>query len=300
MVGVNSNLVKDVSRSFYLTLRLLPKQVRGVISLGYLLARASDTIADTASLPVILRVKCLTMFHESVKRGEVSSDLQALVTDHFSTLPHDGERVLMASLRETIECLKPLSGEERRAIEEVIQIIISGQLWDLQYFQERGELTHVVEGHQLEEYTYKVAGCVGEFWTEVLSFHGLILEEDKEELLVLGRNYGMGLQLTNIIRDIPEDYASGRVYIPQSGQSLESVIQSSEKWLTPAQDYLNDGIEYAQKLPKGILRTATILPAKLGLKTLRLLTESSLEERKRKVKISRATVFRELLKGFLS
>ena len=41
------NLLKTTSRSFYPTLKYLPKKVRGQIGLLYLLARVADTIADS-------------------------------------------------------------------------------------------------------------------------------------------------------------------------------------------------------------------------------------------------------------
>ena len=41
------NLLKNTSRSFYPTLKYLPKKVRGQIGLLYLLARVADTIADS-------------------------------------------------------------------------------------------------------------------------------------------------------------------------------------------------------------------------------------------------------------
>ena len=40
-------ILRDVSRAFYLTLRVLPGEVRQSIGLFYLLARTTDTIADT-------------------------------------------------------------------------------------------------------------------------------------------------------------------------------------------------------------------------------------------------------------
>ncbi|MFZ0709478.1 MAG: squalene/phytoene synthase family protein [Terrimicrobiaceae bacterium] len=42
-------LLKGVSRSFYLTLRILPAPVRESIALAYLVARLSDTLADGAA-----------------------------------------------------------------------------------------------------------------------------------------------------------------------------------------------------------------------------------------------------------
>ena len=44
---LNYALLQSVSRSFYLTLRILPAAVRPQIGLAYLLARTTDTIADT-------------------------------------------------------------------------------------------------------------------------------------------------------------------------------------------------------------------------------------------------------------
>ena len=42
-----TSLLKEVSRSFYLTMRVLPSAIRPQIGLAYLLARTTDTIADT-------------------------------------------------------------------------------------------------------------------------------------------------------------------------------------------------------------------------------------------------------------
>jgi farnesyl-diphosphate farnesyltransferase len=47
-----TDLLKATSRSFYLTLRVLPAAVRPQISLAYLLARTTDTIADTEIVPL--------------------------------------------------------------------------------------------------------------------------------------------------------------------------------------------------------------------------------------------------------
>ena len=40
-------LLKGTSRSFYLSLKVLPKKIRKQIGLGYILPRLSDTIADS-------------------------------------------------------------------------------------------------------------------------------------------------------------------------------------------------------------------------------------------------------------
>ena len=45
------DVLRRVSRSFYLSLRILPGSLREPIGLAYLLARAADTVADTRVLP---------------------------------------------------------------------------------------------------------------------------------------------------------------------------------------------------------------------------------------------------------
>ena len=61
---IPAGLLRGVSRSFYLTIRVLPRPVRGPIQLAYLLARAADTIADTGTLPSDVRLEHLTGFRE--------------------------------------------------------------------------------------------------------------------------------------------------------------------------------------------------------------------------------------------
>src|SRR5256886_16708799 len=56
---LRGRVLRSVSRSFYLSLRILPAGLREPLSLAYLLARATDTIADTPEPPVALRTEAL-------------------------------------------------------------------------------------------------------------------------------------------------------------------------------------------------------------------------------------------------
>src|SRR6185436_7532720 len=59
-----TSLLEQVSRSFYKTLWVLPRSVRQQISLAYLLARITDTIADTELLPLEQRLNALRQFRD--------------------------------------------------------------------------------------------------------------------------------------------------------------------------------------------------------------------------------------------
>src|SRR5213594_2028357 len=65
-VSLLTDLLRQVSRSFYTTLRILPGAVRRQIGLAYLLARATDTIADTQLVSVEQRLSALRLLRERI------------------------------------------------------------------------------------------------------------------------------------------------------------------------------------------------------------------------------------------
>src|ERR1043166_511747 len=60
----------------------------------------------------------------------------------------------------------------------------------------------------LKRYCYCVAGTVGLCCVHVFGFRD-------PQVLELAPKLGIAFQLTNILRDVPEDYAMGRVYLPE-------------------------------------------------------------------------------------
>ncbi len=272
-------VLRDVSRSFYLTLRALPAEMREVTSVGYLLARASDTIADCGG-PRGERLSLLQDFHALVVEREENDFFQRVAALAHEDGLKEGERILVSRLEEVFSWWRSLPQEEQAAVKEVVTTIISGQKWDLERFPE-GEVVTLKNDAELEQYCYQVAGCVGEFWTEVGFLHDShFANKPKEQMRQLGQNYGKGLQLINILRDQSEDEQRGRRYLP--GPSSE--------WMEKAENYLQDGLSYASSVRGRRARLATVLPALLGLKTLELLESASTEELAAGVKIGRRVV----------
>ena len=77
-----TSLLRDVSRSFYLTLRILPSGIRQQIGLAYLLARTTDTIADTELLPLELNGLspfnyCVSAFSARAPHHQISQSSRA-------------------------------------------------------------------------------------------------------------------------------------------------------------------------------------------------------------------------------
>lgn len=279
-------VLRDVSRSFYLTLRALPKGMREATSVGYLLARASDTIADCGGARAE-RLSLLADFQAQLGGSEKEHFFEAAAVLVNEEGLKEGEKVLMIRLKEVFIWWRALPSAERESVRKVVTTIITGQTWDLERFAE-GEVVSLSDASEAEEYCYRVAGCVGEFWTEVgFESDDRFANQPQEELMRLGKDYGKGLQLINILRDEAEDEERGRRYLPGN----------RSEWMEKARDYLESGLAYSRAVRGRRARLATVLPALIGLETLGLLGKSSPEELAQGVKVGRKVVKKCLWKA---
>jgi farnesyl-diphosphate farnesyltransferase len=158
---LDGHVLRSVSRSFYLSLRLLPQPMRPAAATGYLLARASDTLADTAEVPVDDRLELLDGFAAELQgKGAAWRDRRLRAFAEKQT--HPGERVLLERLDECFAGLAELDGLQADVVRETLATIISGQRLDLVRFEEASRLRPVAlkSEEELEDYCYRVAGCV--------------------------------------------------------------------------------------------------------------------------------------------
>ena len=100
------DLLQATSRSFYLTLRVLPAAVRPQIGLAYLLARTTDTIADTEILPVTQRLDALQKLRERIL-GQTSAPLNFGALAEKQNL--SAEKLLLEKVEASLAALKILS-----------------------------------------------------------------------------------------------------------------------------------------------------------------------------------------------
>ena len=98
-VSLSRDVLRDVSRSFYLSLRVLPSGFREPMSVGYLLARLSDTFADAGTLPERDRVGLLDRFAELVRQLPEPGGVPEFATTLAERMEEaglpDGEAVLV-------------------------------------------------------------------------------------------------------------------------------------------------------------------------------------------------------------
>lgn len=299
-LDLEKSVLRDVSRSFYLTLRLLPKPMRTGASLGYLLARSSDTLADAAGVSHELRRQCLDQFAQAVA-GEAGVPRWPIYL--LNSLPDRRERRLLECASEILERLQSLPEAEARLVREVVAIIISGQVLDLERF---GHATrdHVVvlpDDGALEDYAWRVAGCVGAFWTKLgfLTMGSRFSTAPEERLLEKGIAYGKGLQLVNILRDLADDLQVGRCYLPVGNpQDATELLATHAHWCGRADAWISSGLEYAALLNTRQLRATSVLPAWIAQKTLTALQGATWDTLQSRIKVPRSTIYSLLLKSF--
>jgi farnesyl-diphosphate farnesyltransferase len=292
-------LLKGVSRSFYLSLRLLPAPMRRGAAVGYLLARASDTLADTEGVAVELRLECLSVFGDVLGGGMGEMSTCAM---YQNAVENPDERALLRQVPDVLRVWADLPEGERGLVREVLETILGGQRLDLiRFASASGDNPVALKSRgELDDYTYRVAGCVGEFWTKLgfLTLGESFSPTAQGTLCEWGRDYGKGLQLVNILRDAPADLEAGRCYLPvEDARDRSAFLTEHRHWQQVAREWVGDGMEYARELGSRRLRVASGLPATLALETLDLLAVADWDEIAARVKVPRRRVYAALLRG---
>lgn len=296
-------ILRSVSRSFYLSLRILPGPLRDPLSLAYLLARATDTIADTPEPPVELRVESLRNLAGAIQ-GAKPIEAAAGIRESFAPLQsNEAERALIDALPAALEWLDGLGDGDRREVRTVLGKINQGQSLDLERFGTAAGIRSLPTASDLDEYTYLVAGCVGEFWTRICFAHVRNFSDRTEpEMLALGVRYGKGLQLINILRDVGSDLRAGRCYLPAEelktlGVTPDEILAKParvesimRRWREKAERGIGAGIDYACSIKERRIRFATALPALIGARMLAIMRGAGADVFERTVKVSREEV----------
>ncbi len=298
------NLLKTTSRSFYPTLKYLPKKVRGQIGLLYLLARVADTIADSKSGETDELLRLLRGYND-VAQGKSDNlpDFSSLAEIQENT--HEAE--LLRNVRDVVDGLLVYSEEDRQRMLECLEIIVGGQILDLERFgpaNEGGNLSALNDNSELDDYTFRVAGCVGVLWTKMSLAHLITLPAEKEgEFFEKGIRFGKALQMINILRDIPEDLRFGRCYIPEQelrkhnmkpedlydSKNIEKFRPLYDEYLDLTNEHLDAAIEYIKMLPETQfrLKASCMLPVLIGQRTVTLLRDGNILDSSDRIKVTR-------------
>jgi farnesyl-diphosphate farnesyltransferase len=308
-------ILKSVARSFYLTLIVLPRDIRAQMAVAYLLARAADTLADTDLLPQHVRRTYLARFRgwvlaPQVDRAWPQEMREALDLTAFP--PH--ERRIFHYMKDYRELLERFSLQDQRLIQSVVAILIGGMEKDLSIFSSEDvrEIRALKDLADLDRYVYDAAGCVGDFWTRMICAHRPSLRAwDVAAMGKIGIRFGKGLQFTNVLRDLPQDLRRGRCYIPEvllseAGLKPRDLLDPTVlpqfkpvlgRLLDLALQHLDQGWCYTMAIPRREvrLRLACIWPIWFAMQTLRRVSRAAnLLDPRDTVKMTRSEIYRDM------
>lgn len=308
-------LLKGVSRSFYLTLRVLPAGMRDPVGLAYLLARAADTIADTSLIPPAQRLDLLLALRQRINGADDGGALaQRLAVEVAGQQTVSDEKVLLESIAPALDVLAQLSPSDRAAVQGIVTTLTEGMEFDLQTFPDErsGQVAALPALADLDRYTYLVAGCVGEFWTTMTDAHlPGTMKDPLDTMLRRGVRFGKGLQMVNVLRDAGKDLRIGRCYLPaevldRHGLTVPMLLDPANshrarpmlyELVHLALDHFREAMAYTFALPRTAvrLRLACLWPILIGLETLALLVENDAWlDPARASKVHRKRVYRVL------
>ena len=306
------DLLKQVSRLFYTTLVVVPADVRDQVSLAYLFARAADTIADTELIDRPRRLDFLGQLKGQFVSDQISWGQIREIQRAIGPLQRDSsERVLLERLEDCFRLFQEFSPNDRRCVQRLMTTLTQGMEMDLSVFPGTSveNLVALKTLDDLDRYTYYVAGCVGEFWTDLMCAHRKALASwNVREMSEVGVRFGKGLQLTNIVKDIAHDLQKGRCYIPETmlaeaglkprdllnQENLSRFRPVLSKLVRMATEHLDQGWMYAMAIPRyeTRLRLSCMWPILSAGESLKLVMNSpDLLNPAVKVKIPRSKVY---------
>jgi farnesyl-diphosphate farnesyltransferase len=283
------------------------------MGLSYLFARAADTIADSDLIDRHRRLEFLRQFRKQFNEDQV--EWESMQTIQAALLPyqHDSaERLLLQRLGDCFIIYRELTVEDRQRIRDLMDTLPNGMEMDLTRFQSdsRKELSALATMEELDQYTYFVAGCVGEFWTKMVCAHRRAMAGwDIAKMSAVGVRFGKGLQLTNILKDLARDLQRGRCYIPEellrdaglnpkdllSANNLPLLRPVLRRLIRIAVDHLDQGWTYTLAIPRQEIRQrlACMWPILFAGETLKRVADSNeLLDPTVNVKAPRGVVYR--------
>ena len=206
-----NRILQGVSRTFALTIPVLPQGLCEVVGNAYLLCRIADTVEDDAELSAARQRDFSERFVRVVEGTECaerfSGDLHPLLAPDAL----DAERDLIINVPKVIRITHGFNANQRRALARCVRIMAKG----MADYQMRESLDGLPDLPAMDEYCYFVAGVVGEMLTELFCDYSAEIAAHCDRLMPLAVSFGQGLQMTNILKDIWEDRRHGACWLPR-------------------------------------------------------------------------------------
>ena len=301
-----------VSRTFALNISVLKGDLHKSILVAYLFCRTIDTVEDASKLQTPLKVKLLLNFASILKNTKNrSSILDQWIKDISIVDGSPTDIDLLQNIRRVFNIFESLQENHKQYIVSSVCTMAQGMV----YFQKKFSIEKIAlleDAKELEEYCYFVAGTVGEMLCNLFINEIPGLPTPTKKVMIKNAvSFGIGLQITNISKDIVVDRGRGWSYVPRTyiesngltpdefhlGNSSEKNLKVLKKLLNKTVDHLSDALKFTLAIPRNYVRIRLfcIWPLWMAMETVaELHNNHDLLKSNANVKISRDTVKRIL------
>lgn len=273
-------ILNSVSRTFALTIPLLPPSIEKVVGNTYLLCRIVDTIEDAAELSAQTKQALSALFLDTVLEKVSVENFVKSCLEALKNYSNPDELDLIANTPTVLRILHTCSSDDQQAVSRCVSIMSEG----MSFFHGKQNQAGLQDLAEFEKYCYVVAGVVGELLTTIFSNHSHAFKKELVGHENLAIAFGQALQMTNILKDSPEDKARGVSWKP--------INMSQAELLKIAHQKLQDSLKYILLIPKQEqgMRRFCFLAFGLAVMTLTKIANHTEFNSKDEVKLSKSTV----------
>ena len=299
-------MLPQVSRTYAITIALLPPRLAHAVSMAYLLCGVADTIEDCELMDAPTKQRLLAIYANAVQeeRDEIPELAEAFAG------PRMPDEELARDVHHVMASYKAMEKPQRDAILPWLLEMCKGMAgFATRHDKARpGHVEALDTVDDLDSYCYYVAGTVGHILTELYrADHHRVTERHYARMKPLSTSFGVGLQMTNIMKDVADDRQRGWMYVPRefcaaAGTTPEQFLdpdmapqakQVMDMMMRKAGRHLRDGLDFCLTLPRSQyrMRVSSMSPLFFAVRTLAVAAQDpKLLDPSHKVKISRKEV----------
>ena len=253
------HLLEKTSRTFALSIPVLPEPTRREVMIAYLLFRIADTFEDASHWEPARRIEALGEFRGLLNRySRPEAERLSARWVAAGITSHAGYRELMEDVPFVLESFFELSPDAVAPVRAHVERSAEGMAGYVGRTKNGSLVLNDVA--DLKTYCYFVAGIVGEMLTELFLIGRPKLEAIAAFLRERAASFGEALQLVNILKDSAGDAAEGRTYLPPA-VSRSEVFTLARGDLQTAGAYI--GALQSVEAPRGLVEF-TALPVLLA------------------------------------
>ncbi len=204
-------MLQSVSRTFALTIPVLPPELSRVVANAYLLCRIVDTIEDEPELDLAAKRDLCERFVGVISGHESAEHFADRLAQRLSARTSVTDLALVRDTARVVGITHRFTASQQEALRTCVSTMGRGMV----HFQQRGSARGLDDLAELGRYCYHVAGVVGEMLTRLFCEYSPAIAAKRDTLMRLAVSFGQGLQMTNILKDIWEDRARGFCWLPR-------------------------------------------------------------------------------------